>query len=109
MAVNQDDHVKNFSFLMDDTGRWRLSPAYDLTFVRGRNFTRDHQLSLGGKRNGFTHEDLIEAGAKFDLRFDGRTLIDEIAGALHQWPEFAREAGVSDDTTKAIAEQFRVR
>ncbi len=39
LAVNQDDHVKNFSFLMDDRGQWRLSPAYDLTFVRGRNFT----------------------------------------------------------------------
>lgn len=109
LAVNQDDHVKNFSFLMDDTGRWRLSPAYDLTFVRGRNFTRDHQLSLGGKRNGFTRGDLIESGAKFDLRFDGRNIIDEIAGSLHRWPEFAREAGVSDDTTKKIFEQFRVR
>jgi serine/threonine-protein kinase HipA len=29
MAVNQDDHVKNICFLMDDTGQWRLAPAHD--------------------------------------------------------------------------------
>jgi serine/threonine-protein kinase HipA len=29
---NDDDHLKNFSFLMDDAGRWSLSPAYDLTW-----------------------------------------------------------------------------
>ena len=35
MAVNQDDHVKNIAFLMDDAGQWRLAPAYDLTHARG--------------------------------------------------------------------------
>ena len=32
LAVNQDDHVKNISFLMDRNGKWRLSPAYDITY-----------------------------------------------------------------------------
>ena len=32
---NQDDHSKNFSFLLDAKGRWRLAPAYDLTPSRG--------------------------------------------------------------------------
>ena len=108
LAVNQDDHVKNFSFLMDERGRWRLSPAYDLTFVRGRAFTRDHQMSLGGKRNDFTTRDLIDAGAKFDLRSNGRDVVDEVAAALQQWPDFAREAGVADDRIQAISQQFRV-
>lgn len=33
LANNTDDHIKNFSFVMDENGCWRLSPAYDLTFV----------------------------------------------------------------------------
>ena len=33
LANNTDDHNKNFSFLMDEQGRWRLSPAYDLTYI----------------------------------------------------------------------------
>lgn len=32
LFVNQDDHEKNHSFLMDRQGNWRLSPAYDLTY-----------------------------------------------------------------------------
>ena len=109
LAVNQDDHVKNFSFLMDDGGLWRLSPAYDLTFVRGRNFTRDHQMTFAGKRNDFTLRDLVEVGARFDLKRDGRDIVDEIAEALQHWPDFARAAGVPNDKTEAIGGQFRVR
>jgi len=32
LAINQDDHVKNISFLMDKNGKWTLAPAYDITF-----------------------------------------------------------------------------
>lgn len=31
VAVNKDDHAKNFSFLCDD-GKWSLAPAYDITY-----------------------------------------------------------------------------
>jgi len=33
LANNTDDHHKNFSFLMDKKGSWRLSPAYDMTYI----------------------------------------------------------------------------
>ena len=51
---NQDDHVKNVSFLMDRLGNWSLSPAYDVTYAYypGGTWTRDHQMSLAGRRNG---------------------------------------------------------
>jgi serine/threonine-protein kinase HipA len=108
LAVNQDDHVKNFSFLMDDAGRWRLSPAYDLTFVRGRNFTRDHQMTFAGKRNDFTARDLVGVGARFDLKSDGHDIVDEVVEALQRWPDFASAAGVPDDKVEAIGDHFRV-
>lgn len=31
VAVNKDDHARNFSFLCKD-GRWELAPAYDITY-----------------------------------------------------------------------------
>lgn len=37
LAHNRDDHSKYFSFVMDSTGSWKLSPAYDLTFASGPN------------------------------------------------------------------------
>ena len=46
---NQDDHVKNISFLLDSmTAEWRLAPAYDLTFAAGSGYTARHQMTLGG-------------------------------------------------------------
>ena len=42
---NRDDHAKNFSFLMDGKGRWRLSPAYDLVPNIGGS---EHMTALSG-------------------------------------------------------------
>ena len=33
VARNQDDHVKNIAFLMDQHGEWSLAPAFDLTYA----------------------------------------------------------------------------
>ena len=32
LTANQDDHSKNFSFLMNNKGQWQFSPAYELTY-----------------------------------------------------------------------------
>jgi serine/threonine-protein kinase HipA len=106
-AVNQDDHVKNISFLMQDDGQWRLAPAYDLTFARGAGFTRTHQMVFNGKRDGFTLEDLIVAGRAFGLKRDGRQAIDAVAGALAQWPKVAADAGVRKNKTDEIGKLHR--
>lgn len=44
LAHNRDDHAKNFTFLMDSNGLWRLSPAYDLIFSSG---PRGEQSMMG--------------------------------------------------------------
>ena len=59
VGCNQDDHVKNFSFIMDRAGNWKPSPAYDLCHAEGSDFTRNHQLTLNGKWTlASTHEDI---------------------------------------------------
>ena len=107
VAVNQDDHVKNFSFLMNPDGKWALAPAYDLTFAKGQGYTRVHQMTLAGKSDGFTKQDLLEVGARFDIKQDGRAIIDRIANALGNWPRYAKEAGVPPDLVQSIGAQFR--
>ena len=54
LAVNQDDHVKNISFLMDRSGEWALSPAYDITFSYNpeNKWLCAHQMTINGKTNG---------------------------------------------------------
>ncbi len=108
LAVNQDDHVKNFAFLMDERGRWRLSPAYDLTFVRGRGLTRRHQMSFAGKRDGFTADDLLAVGARFGLDRGGRDIVQEVGDTLASWGDVARAAGVPGDRIRRIGGAFRL-
>ena len=63
IMVNQDDHVKNISFLMDRNGTWKLAPAYDITFSYNLNnkWLKAHQMSINGKCDNIAIEDLIAA------------------------------------------------
>jgi serine/threonine-protein kinase HipA len=106
-AVNQDDHVKNFSFLMDETGKWRLAPAYDVTYASGHGFTRYHQMTLAGKNTGFTRQDLLSTGAKFGIKHDGARIIEKVTNALAHWRRYASEAGIQEDRAALIETLFR--
>ncbi len=105
-AVNQDDHVKNLSFLMDDAGRWSLSPAYDLTYAKGRGFTRAHQMSLGGRRTGIGRKDLRALGAAMGIRRDGAEVLARVEAALGGWEAEARAAGVPAADVRRIGEEL---
>ncbi len=105
-AVNQDDHVKNLSFLMDRTGRWTLSPAYDLTYAKGRGFTRAHQMTVGGKRAGITRQDLLRLGAAMGIRRDGADVLARVAAALGTWEREAHGAGVPAPHVRRIAAEL---
>ncbi len=107
LAVNQDDHVKNFSFLMDERGTWRLSPAYDLTYSKGHGYTRQHQMTLSGKTDGFTREDLLGLGASLGIRRDGLDVLQRGREALTGWAGYARDAGVPVDRARFIGSEFR--
>lgn len=109
VARNQDDHTKNIAFLMDGDGVWSLSPAYDVTYAYnpGGAWTATHQMSLRGKRDGFTAADLEAVGREMSIRRPLR-LVEEVTAAVARWPEFAREAGVSARKTGAIAATHRM-
>lgn len=107
LARNQDDHVKNISFLLERDGTWRLAPAYDLTYARGRGFTRVHQMSFAGKRDGFEAADLRTVGERFGLRGGGKPVIQQVAEALQHWPDEARAAEVPEDWIDRLGGEFR--
>ena len=70
-AVNCDDHTKNFAFMLDPSGHWGLSPAYDTCFSHNPaagKWTRQHQMLVGGKAWGIEDTDLIALADAFDIR-----------------------------------------
>ncbi|MGH8751604.1 MAG: type II toxin-antitoxin system HipA family toxin [Burkholderiales bacterium] len=108
MARNQDDHVKNISFLMDNQGRWRLAPAYDLTYAKGAGFTSTHQMTLRGKNEGLKKQDLLDFGAQFDVKKNGKHIIEEVRHALGRWPALAKKWHVPDGRIMTIREGMRL-
>ncbi|MDA3903527.1 MAG: HipA domain-containing protein [Desulfuromusa sp.] len=97
VARNQDDHVKNIAFLMDKSGKWSLSPAFDMTysFQPTGKWTSVHQMTLNGKQDGFTLED-FKACAKSASMKRGRaeTIINEVREVVTRWRDYADEARV---------------
>jgi serine/threonine-protein kinase HipA len=111
VARNQDDHVKNIAFLMDRTGQWSLSPAFDITwsFNPAGDWTATHQMTVNGKRDQFTRADLLAAGRSAQLK-RGRTeaIAEEVIAAVRDWPRYAAEAGVPDDRYREIQASHRL-
>ena len=111
VARNQDDHVKNIAFLMDRTGQWSLSPAFDITwsFNPDGDWTATHQMSVNGKRDQFDRADLLAAGRNAQLK-RGRAdaIAEEVISAVRDWPRFAAEAGVAEDRWSPIQASHRL-
>lgn len=91
MANNTDDHNKNFSFLLEKGGRWRLSPAYDITFIFNRYGSGPETyriFSLYGKTDNITKDDLIDFAKENNIR-NPEAVISDVADALSHFPELA--------------------
>ncbi len=103
VAANVDDHTKNFSFVMDESGIWHLSPAYDMMFSvdPDSHFFRHHELSILGKRNNITRKDLLMFAQRQDIR-NAANIIDEVCSAVERFAEYARGLGISEFWTRKI-------
>ena len=110
LARNQDDHVKNIAFLMDRAGDWRLSPAFDVTYSYNStgNWTSQHQMTLAGKSDGFTVENMIKFANVGNLRNpNARHILSEVSQAVASWKQYAIEADVSQTDMEKISKTHR--
>ncbi|MHB8451759.1 MAG: type II toxin-antitoxin system HipA family toxin [Mycobacteriales bacterium] len=94
-AANCDDHTKNFSFLLPEGGRWRLSPAYDVTHAHSPDsaWTRQHLMAVNGRTTAITRADVREVGDRFSVP-GASSIIEQVLDTVADWPTFAAEAGV---------------
>ncbi len=107
---NQDDHVKNIAFLMDQAGKWSLSPAFDMTYSYNPtgDWTSSHQMSLNGKRDNFDLEDFKDCAKNASMkRGRAEDILQQVQNAVLKWKGFARKAGVPDDDADRIAKTHR--
>lgn len=99
LANNTDDHNKNFTFVMDREGTWRLSPAYDITYIfdtGGFMPNKDHCLMVGGKLQDISREDVISFASECGIRMPDN-IIRKVVSAVMKFRELAMKNGVRDE------------
>lgn len=108
---NQDDHTKNTGFLMDRSGKWQLSPAFDLTYSYdplGR-FTRHHQCWLNQKNDDFELQDLLAFGRYCNLSENkALKIIRQIGDSFGNFVELAREYQLNPDIKRTVEANLRL-
>ena len=101
MAHNRDDHAKNFSFLMNEFGEWKLSPAYDLTYSNGPG--GEQSTMVMGEGRNITIEHLVKLGLEAKI---SKEMIDQIiektAESLSKWIRLSKDYGVSKSNIELI-------
>ena len=93
LANNTDDHHKNFTFIMNRQGTWRLSPAYDMTYIfdtGGYLPNKEHCLMIGGKLRDITHEDIIAFAGDTGIRAP-ESIIRKVAAAVASFRQLAEK------------------
>ena len=109
MCRNCDDHAKNFGFLMDQTGQWRLAPAYDICYAYkpGHRWLDRHSLSVNGKYEGILRDDLLEIAKRMNIK-KPKDIIQNIEQARGNWLGFADDVKVDSAKAKAIMSSYEL-
>ena len=105
MVHNRDDHGKNFSFLMDDTGRWSFAPAYDLMFAYGQG--GEHSLTISGEGRNPTMKDVLKLAELVDIASeDVFSMVDDVQASLENWVSLASDLNVRKSDAEEIRKSF---
>jgi serine/threonine-protein kinase HipA len=109
MAQNCDDHTKNFAFTMNNSGEWKLAPAYDVchAYRPGSSWVSQHVLSVNGKRQGITRDDLLEVGKQMNVK-RAPAIINQVSEVVKKWHEFAEQTKVETQLRDAIGRTLLV-
>ena len=84
---------------MDREGAWSLAPAYDVIWAwkPGNLWLDSHQMSINGKRGGFSVADLRALATVARLkRGRAESILSEVSDVLATWPEVADDVGVDE-------------
>lgn len=103
IARNCDDHTKNFSFMMDQTGKWKLAPAYNVchAYRPGSDWVSQHNLSINGKRKDFVLADFIKIAEQNSIR-NPKKILTECIEIVGNWEKYANQCKIETKLKEAI-------
>ena len=103
LARNCDDHTKNFAFLMDQSGKWSQSPAFDIchAYRPGSLWVSSQSLTVNGKRDGINDSDFLEVARHMNIK-KPMEKIEQVKAAVKRWNEFAEVVKVETKLRDSI-------
>lgn len=104
LSNNTDDHTKNFSFIMDNDGNWRLSPAYDLTYVidtGGYLPNTGHCMYIRSKLHNISYDDILQFAKDNGIR-RADAIIRSVVDSLRHFRTIADKNKVHDRWINAV-------
>ena len=110
VARNCDDHTKNFAFLMDKTGKWKLSPAYDIchAYRPGSSWVSQQSLTINGKRQNINQEDFMAVAKQMNIK-KAKSIIEEVTNSISNWKKYADEVHVQKKLRDAIFQTLLIK
>jgi serine/threonine-protein kinase HipA len=108
LSFNVDDHAKNFEFIMDRYGQWRLAPAYDITYSKG--VVKEHLTTINGKGSNFSIDDfLVVAQKNLIPEKKAKQIIETAITVLSTYKTRALEADISISEATKIDGEIRAQ
>lgn len=83
-AHNRDDHSKNFTYLYHEAeNRWRLSPAYDLTY--SNTYYGEHTTTVDGNGRNPGEKEILAVGVAAGMeRTECKRIMNQIKDCVNQ-------------------------
>lgn len=103
IARNCDDHTKNFSFIMNKRGEWKLAPAFDVchAYRPESTWVSQQSLSINGKRKDIDTSDMQEVARNMSIKRPD-LIIKKVSSVVKKWPQYARKTKVKEELRDAI-------
>lgn len=99
LALNYDDHTKNFSFIMNKKGIWCLSPAYDITYSKG--MATQHLTTIRGKSKDFKIDALLKIAKLHSIKNSkALEIINRTIKIIQTFENRAKEINIDENTIK---------
>jgi serine/threonine-protein kinase HipA len=110
VARNCDDHTKNFAFLMNNTGKWKLSPAFDVchAYRPGSSWVSQQSLTVNGKRQNINQEDFMAVAKQMNIK-KAKGIIEEVTNSVSNWKKYADEVHVQKKLRDAIYQTLLIK
>lgn len=104
-AINRDDHSKNHGYVMSETGKWELSPAYDLTFSTGPH--GEHWTSYSGEGRTPKTANLLKVAHVGSIgKKTALSIIEQVKTSVTTFKQMAKENDVPVKTSTPIVKQL---